>query len=526
MYIRPLLISSLVCSLIACGMLAQANGTTIVIPFSDIPVQLDGILTQEEWNDSVMVSFQSADGMGSAYVCLKYYAPASTLYVSFQASDETYSPDDTFSLRLDLNHDGGGAPRPDDYLFSVTRGQGFWVYRGTGTDWQGELYPEPCYANLYDWSTDWSAEMEIPMNVTDLQALGVAFRQLDFYGTGSTDWVASDYPVGIDRNVPDEWADAVFEKKTSSISMSLSPSELTHGDGSVFGASMSTPRSDGTISLQKSDDGIVWTTFAFGTPLDGRYSSSWKPDGAGKIRIRAIWTGDLVYRNSTSPTYILAVEKVLSNITASVTSSEVERGQSVLVIGQISPGLSTGTVQIQDSEDGTSWENVSSVVPSWGAYSLLWTPTVGKRFYLRASWSGDRNHEGSMSTVVTLDVGKEDAVRSMQQANVDINAAESGGFWSGEAKRLLHDAETEYSNATAAFSHYDYESAGAHAQSAITLAAQAREAESSFRDIIMIGGGALIIVGTGLWYFMLETRRLGLGRLKPTEKGGPAPAPP
>jgi hypothetical protein len=522
---KSLVISSLIGLLVVCGISVQARGTSFVVPFSDIPVKLDGIWTQDEWNDSLRIDFQSADGKSSVYVCVKYYPKTSTLYVAYVTFDETYSPDDAFSFRLDMNHDGGGAPRSDDYLFSATRDLHFWISRGTGTDWEGELYPRPCYAGRYSWSTGWSAEMEIPVDIEDRQVLGIAFRQVDFYGTGSSDWVASDYPVGIDRNVPDAWADAVFEQKTSSISLSLSPSTITFGDSSVFAATVSTPRSSGTTSLQKSNDGIVWATFAFGTPSAGRFSSSWKPDRAGAIQIRAIWTGDLVYRNSTSPTYVLTVEKVLSNITASTDSSEVPRNQSVLVTGQISPRISTGTVEVQVSEDGTSWRNISSVVPSSGAYSLLWTPPAGRRFYLRASWSGDENHEGSVSETLALEVGKEEARTTMQQASTDIDAAEAEGFWSGEAKRLLGEAETEYSNATVAFNQYDYESATTYAQNAIALTGQAREAESSFRNMIMLGGGILVVVGAGLGYFMLKRRRVGSSQAKPTEKGGPPPPP-
>jgi len=492
---KSLLISPLIGLLVICGIYVQAHNASLVVPFSDIPVELDGIWTQDDWNDSIRIDFQSADGKGSVYVCAKYYAPTSTLYVAYVAFDETYSPNDAFSFRLDMNHDGGGAPRSDDFLFSVTRDLHFWVSRGTGTDWEGELYPRPCYANLYNWSTGWSAETEIPMNITDHQVLGVAFRQVDFYGADISDWVASDYPAGIDRNVPDAWADAVFEKKASSISLSLSPSRITFGEGSVFAASISTPASSGTISLQKSNDGIVWTTFAFGTPSAGRFSSSWKPDGAGAIQVRAVWTGDLVYRNSTSPTYVLTIEKASSTITVSIASSEVPIGQSVLVTGQVSPGLSTGTVEVQESEDGTSWKNISSVVPSSGAFSVLWTPPAGRRFYLRASWSGDENHEGSVSATLTLDVGKEEARTSVQQASTDINAAEAEGFWSGEAKQLLEEATTEYSNATVAFNQYDYESATTHAQNAIALTGQAHEAESSFRNMIILGGGILVAVG-------------------------------
>ena len=510
---KSLVISTLIGLLVVCGISVQARSVSLLVPFSDVPVQLDGIWTQDEWNDSIMIDFQSADGEGSVYVSAKYYAPTSMLYVAYVTFDETYSPDDAFSLRLDLNHDGGGAPRSDDYLFSVTRDLHFWAYRGTGTDWVSELYPRPCYANLYNWSTGWSAEMEIPMDIADHQILGVAFRQVDFYGAGSSDWVASDYPVGIDRNVPDAWADAVFEKKTSLISMSLSPSTITFGESSVFAATMSPPASSGTISLQKSNDGIVWTTFAFGTPSAGGTLLSGSRMEQGRSQIRAKWTGDFVYRNSTSPAYVLTVEKASSTITASIASSEVPRGQSVLVTGQVSPGLSTGTVEVQVSEDGTSWRNISSVVPSNGAYSLLWTPPARRRFYLKASWSGDENHEGSVSATLTLDVGKEEARTTMQQASTDINATEAEGFWSGEAKRLLDEAKTEYSNATVAFNQYDYESATTHAQNAIALTEQAREAESSFRNMIMLGGGILIVVGAGLGYFMLKRSRVGQNRL-------------
>lgn len=522
---KSLVISSLIGLLVICGISVQARGTSLVVPFSDIPVKLDGIWTQDEWNDSWRTDFQSADGKGSVYVCVKYYAKTSTLYVAYVTSDGTYSPDDVFSFRLDMNHDGGGAPRSDDYLFSVTRDLHFWVSRGTGTDWEGKLYPRPCYAGRYSWSTGWSAEMEIPVDIADRQVLGVTFRQVDTYGAGSSDWIASDYPAGIDRNVPDAWADAVFEKKASSISVSLSPSKVTFGEGSVFAASMSPPASSGTISLQKSNDGIVWTTFAFGTPSAGRFSSSWKPDGAGAIQIRALWTGDPIYRNSTSPTVILTVEKASSSITASVSPSEIPKGQSVLVTGQVSPGLSTGSVEVQSSEDGTSWEPLSSAVPSSGVYSASWTPSVARRLYLRALWSGDENHVGSVSATLTLDVGEEEARASMQQASSGIDAAKAEGFWSGEAKQLLDRATAEYSNATTIFNQYNYESAMTHAQNAIALTEQAREAESSFKNMIMVGGGVVVVVGAGLGYFLIKRRRVRPSQAKPTEKGEPSPPP-
>ena len=124
---KSLLISSLLFSLIICGISVQAVGISLAVPFSDIPVEINGIWTQDEWSDSRRIDFQSADGEGSVYVCVKYYAKTSTLYVAYVTFDETYSPDDAFSLRLDMNHDGGGAPRSDDYLFFVTRDLHFYV---------------------------------------------------------------------------------------------------------------------------------------------------------------------------------------------------------------------------------------------------------------------------------------------------------------------------------------------------------------------------------------------------------------
>jgi hypothetical protein len=97
---KSLVISPLIALLVICGISVRAHNTSLVVPFSDIPVELDGFWTQDEWNDSTMISFQSADGVGSVYVCVKYYAPTSTLYVAYVTFDETYSPDDLFARAL------------------------------------------------------------------------------------------------------------------------------------------------------------------------------------------------------------------------------------------------------------------------------------------------------------------------------------------------------------------------------------------------------------------------------------------
>ncbi len=108
---------------------------SISIPVSTTSITLDGVLTGNEWGDAAKTGFQLPGMSQSSVLYLKYDAAAQALLGGFILFDVTPNDMDNFYLVFDTLHDGGTAPRTDDFLLGMDRASRTWVYKGTGSGW-------------------------------------------------------------------------------------------------------------------------------------------------------------------------------------------------------------------------------------------------------------------------------------------------------------------------------------------------------------------------------------------------------
>ncbi len=195
-------------------------------------------------------------------------------------------------------------------------------------------------------------------------------------------------------------------KHDSSISISLSSTSITYGQSITISSQVTPSMSDGTTTLQYSTDQVNWIDISAGTPSNGYYSVSWTPPNAGTYYLRATWSGNPDYYDSTSSSKTLTVSKASTSLTTSLSSTIITYGSSLTVKASISPSLQGKTVVIQYSLDDANWFVLSSgTTNSAGEYPYTWSPNA-ETYYLRSTWNGDNNYEGSTSTSQQLTVNK------------------------------------------------------------------------------------------------------------------------
>jgi len=264
----------------------------------------------------------------------------------------------------------------------------------------------------------------IPMAVSDNQRIGIAVRQFDYPAES-----ISSFPITMHPFIPSAWAEVVFLKLPSSIGISSSPASVTYGETVVLSASIDQTVSRGTVTFQYKEEEGDWTDIADGTPVDGKLSHRWTPPSAGSYSIRSIWTGDIVYRGSTSEAIPLTVKKASSSASTSLSSSTITYKENVTVTSSITPAISEGTLISEYSQDKLTWIEIGSSVPSDGSYSASWTPPGAGTYYIRASWTGTKNYDSSTSAEQTLTVNK--AATSLQLSvspeTVQIDPLTRGG---------------------------------------------------------------------------------------------------
>ena len=194
-------------------------------------------------------------------------------------------------------------------------------------------------------------------------------------------------------------------KGSSSIMTILAATTITYGQGVTISCLVSPLVSDGTITFQWSINEVDWNVIGSGVPSNGTLSTTWTPPYIGTFYIRAIWSGNLNYNGSTSPSKTLTVTKVSTSITVSPSLTTVPYGQTLTIAGIISP-TTEGTVTLEYSVDGSTWIIIASGATSMGRYSAVWIPPDVGIFYVRAKWDGNVNYNGAVSTTATLNIIK------------------------------------------------------------------------------------------------------------------------
>lgn len=93
-----------------------------------------------------------------------------------------------------------------------------------------------------------------------------------------------------------------------------------------------------------------------------------------------------------------------SSITLSLSSTLILEEDNVIISGSIKPPHPNREVTIYARRAGDSeWIILKTLsTDSSGHYSYVWSPNLAKTHYISASWSGDADHAGADSNILTL----------------------------------------------------------------------------------------------------------------------------
>lgn len=208
----------------------------------------------------------------------------------------------------------------------------------------------------------------------------------------------------VTRNVPTQWVlSGSFEKATSSISMSPSPSSVVYNGAVRFSGSvadLSDPFHFSPLSGRPkvelwmtpygtSEATIVATTL--GSATTGAYAISYAPTVTGTFYTH--FTGDETLLDASSTARAV---NVLAKVTLVTSRSIVTRGHGVTLSGGVRP-VHPGNVTIQRLVSGR-WLTFKVRPLVSGNYSWVWTPTRAGTYTLRTFWAGDGDHKANSSS--------------------------------------------------------------------------------------------------------------------------------
>jgi len=203
-------------------------------------------------------------------------------------------------------------------------------------------------------------------------------------------------------------------KVPSILTISANPSTITYGESTNITGFLKNPEGIGlpnqTICLEYSADGSTYYQIATVTTLpNGNYSYKWSPP-AGTYILRANFTGNVNYTESSSTTS-LVVNKASTTITISASPSNIACGNITTINGilrdQHGKPLSGQTVMLQYSiNDGATWNMIASVTtfPD-GSYSYPWAPQEVGSYLIQIEYMGNTNYDPS-SNKTSINVTK------------------------------------------------------------------------------------------------------------------------
>ena len=168
------------------------------------------------------------------------------------------------------------------------------------------------------------------------------------------------------------------------------------------------PMVNQTIHLQYSEDkGASWITIKdVSTVGNGSYRYIWSPPTAGDYLVRARWDGVRDRYSSVSLTRNLTVLKGTPTVKLTVEPTVVGVNQNVSIDVRIYPPLSTGTVNIEVSNDNRTWVPTIVGEPAKGLFTPKWRFDAPGIYYVRATWTGTKEYNAMTSKVVVVTVSE------------------------------------------------------------------------------------------------------------------------
>lgn len=199
-------------------------------------------------------------------------------------------------------------------------------------------------------------------------------------------------------------------KIPTTLSCSVSPSELTIGDFVIVSGSINLSVSDATVTLIYTKPNSSTVTTASITDSEGDYSDIYTPNTVGFWSVAASWDGDSIHEGASSSEVGFTVSKISSSITCEVSSSSLIIGDSVTVYGSINPALSGKIVTL-------TYEKTDRIPPSFtrtvttgsdGSFSDSYTLDASGAWSVTVSWDGDSIYESASSTTESFEVKEKD----------------------------------------------------------------------------------------------------------------------
>jgi len=222
--------------------------------------------------------------------------------------------------------------------------------------------------------------------------------------TVQASWLGDEDYLGASSKIKE----LIVRRNPSNLTLSLYKTSITIDEPIVASGSISPPHPEADVILTytKPDGGTV--TRIVKTDSQSHFSDTYSPDQAGSWNVRAYWSGDRDHDEAYSSPSPFTVIKKPSEISLLMSPPVVKKGDEMTITGNITPSHSNVSVTIHISEDGgSSWSTLTSLASNAeGTYQYSWTLTKTGVFLMKSSWQGDRDHDGSVSDVITTTVGE------------------------------------------------------------------------------------------------------------------------
>jgi PKD repeat protein len=412
------------------GVGGDASGTILTIDgrtyaYSQLPVSFT------TWAQGSVHTI-SAAGEVSAAVGKRYVWDSWTRGLTSQSGSYTVpsSGDAVFvryrtqwQLTLQVNPSGSGTTTPD--VGSA------WVY---GSDViQISAYPNQGYT-FTGWTGSGSGSYTGSMNPVLVTVNAASTETANFDKvTYQTTFQTSDVPSGV------TWGVTVGGTKYTSTSSILSVPDLWGSvdyayDTEVLGASgvkyVCTSGCSGSTTNTATVTANYKTQYRLAVAVSPSSGGSTNPaagsywyDSGASVSVSAIpssgfsflgWVLDVAPAGSmlpisltmNSPHSLAATFLGSSTIALALSAGSMVIGSSVRLSGTITPAQSAGTTSVLSySLDGITWSNFATTqIDGSGAYSIYWNPPYPGNYQLKASWNGNTNYAGAISSAMPLSV--------------------------------------------------------------------------------------------------------------------------
>ena len=123
------------------------------------------------------------------------------------------------------------------------------------------------------------------------------------------------------------------------------------------------------------------------------------------------WIITLENSEKTSPAHIssklgspLNYSSISINLSSESSDINIEE-RTLIVSGSLSPAYTNETIVIYFSQDGIFYNAGKTSTDALGDYSFSWKLNSTGTYYVRTSWSGNPNHTGADSEIITVFIG-------------------------------------------------------------------------------------------------------------------------